>query len=423
MYRSMYQPAGTAIKTEYGPMKAQTVNLFGDSFSQYQQFSDMAGNSYQNATIQGSIWAFALAELGDAIDVQYYSGNGGDTAQDLLDRLTTAVLNQPTDWLFGNIGVNDFFGYGYTGAAVAAQVQEIITKTLAAGTRVLWHNCYPQASGRASFSAAKSLQLATYNQLMAEWAPGIEGLIWVDMYSLLVDQNDNTNGAALTNTMGPDGIHVSLSTSILAGRETVDALAPHIIQTSVRKDASPMIAGDYGTIPFSNFIDDVGDGIASTDASGVVPDDWVLKRNSGEGTVVGVVDANGDYELQINKTTAASSVFRLQSFDLNSFFSGGESIISKLIMSADPGTSEIEEIHIYWYVDNSVDPFYTVPWGRSINGYNVISPITFTDLQIDLAASTMLDTPLTDVNFYIDVRVKGIGDSTVTLKNLKIMDA
>lgn len=405
--------------------RTATVTLFGDSYSVYEKFSD-AGNNYQDSVIQASCWSFLLANLGSAVNVTEYAGVGGDRASDMLTRITDDVLvptsgNGATDWVFGQVGVNDFYPYSRTAAAVVSDVQSMITSIIANGQKVLWLNCPPQNSSRGDFSSAKSVISADYNRIMAAWAQDIDGLVWVDVYSTAVAQNDAANGAARTSyAIGTDKIHLSMYGAWETGRLCEIALAPYMVQTSNTKEMSPVNAGDYGDLNFSNF-NGTG-GTAGTAASGDIPTGWVVKRNSGEGTIVGSHNAAGYYEMAIAKAVAGtSSVYRVQSNDLKANFSGGENVESRLILSIDD-VLDVEEIRAYFYNDNSSDPYYTIEWGRSINGYTPINPMPVGDIVIHIGPAVILDTPLTNVYYYLDLRMKGTGTATVTLKHLRITD-
>ena len=178
--------------------KRATALLTGDSFTHYQRFTD-AGNNYKDSALAASCWRYALATWGDAVDVQHYKGVGGYTSEDLIKNIQADVLDNPTDIVMGQIGVNDFYGFGYSAAQVFANIQSYINQIIANGSLVIWINAYPQNAARANFSAAKSKASADYNKLLADWAVDIDGLILVDVYSSFVDQEDDicrTTGGA-----------------------------------------------------------------------------------------------------------------------------------------------------------------------------------------------------------------------------------
>lgn len=419
---------GTAVATAINALidtlgntsRTNTVTIFGDSFTAYQRFSDLATNHYQQSVIQASCWSFLLAELGDAVDVTQYAGVGGDQASDMLTRIQTDVLDNPTDWVFGQVGVNDFYGFARTGQAVFDDVESMINSCISNGSKVLWLNCYPQPSTRGGYTKAKAIELSNYNKLLADYAKTKDGLILVDVHSPAVDFDDDAFGAALpTWFIGTDKVHLGIYGAWATAQLCLTALSPYMVPTSHRKDVSPLTTGDYGGITQCNF--GGGTGTASTDASGNVPDLWVLKRQSGAGTVVGsILPATGDYQMAINNTSG-SSVYRLSTFDMNASFAGGETVQSRLVLELDLGSLELEELRAYFYVDNSVDDFYSVDWGRSINGYTP-NPMPVGEIALDIAPALVWDAPLTDVNFFIDIRVTGAATGNVILKSLRIID-
>ena len=397
-----------------------TVTLFGDSFSAYDNFSDV-GNKYQDTTIAASCWKYLIAKLGDRINVTQQAGVGGDTAALMEARLTADVLTPATTWVFGQVGVNDFYGFSYTGAAVFAQVERMIDAIILNGQKVLWLNCYSQISTRGNYSLARTQELDIYNALLANYAKTKDGMILVDVRSASIDWTDASNAGALASWfIGSDKIHLTDYGSFQTGELCLQALAPYMVPGSHTKNMSPIAAGDHGDLNFSNF--NGTSGTAGTGQSGDTPNSWTIARQSGtDGTSVGSQNALGHYELAITKSnTSDPSQFRIVSSDLKAGFNDDDVVETTLIMSVDSGL-ELGEIRVYFYCDNSVDPFYTVEWGRSINGYTYIAMDTG-DLMIKIDPSTILDGPLTNVFLYIDIRLDGAGTGIVTLKNIRIND-
>ena len=399
--------------------KAATVSIFGDSFTAYHYFSDV-GNNYQNSTLQSSCWRYVAANLGSQINITNFAGVGGDQASDMLARLQVDILDKNTDYVFGQVGVNDFFGGFKTATQVFDDVVDMIEQIIANGSKVVWLNCYPQPSTRGGFTAARSLELANYNKMLADWAQDVDGVIIVDVYSRSVDHNDSVNGEALASLyIGPDKVHLTDYGSWDTGEAFLESLAPFMVKDSNTADMSPLTQGDYLALTQTNF-NGTG-GTLLTGGAGVVPDLWVLKRNSGAGTITGSVTSEGYYKLSMNNTSG-SSVYRLQTFNAKALFSGGENIKSRLALSIEMGSLQIEEIRCYWYVFDGTS-FYTVENGRSINGYTPISPMDSTDIVLDLQPTLMPAGPFTDVVYYIDFRVTGAAIGDVILKNLRLWDA
>ena len=399
--------------------KTATVTLFGDSYSAYDRFSD-PGNNYQDTTIQAGCWSFLLAKLGDNVNVVNYAGVGGDNFLDMETRITD-VTSAPTDWTFVQGGVNDIYADFRTAAQMMGNVTTIIQAILAAGSKILWLNCYAQESGRGGYSASRAILQADFNKQLWEYIRPLEGVIMADVFTDSVDQSDNNVGGARPfYVIGDDKIHLAMFGAFRTGEICEQVQAPYLIGDSQNKVISPVTSGDYGDLNFSNF--NATGGTAGTGMSGVVPTGWVVKRQSGEGTMVGSQNAKGYYELAITKSVAGtSSLYRIQSNDLKSLFSGGEDVETRIVLSVDTGL-DVEEIRCYFYNDNGVAPFYTVDWGRSINGFSIADTLTANDLLIKLAPSTILATPLTNVWLFIDIRLIGSGTGIVTLKNVRITD-
>ena len=394
--------------------KSATVSLFGSSSSYYQK-----DTARHNSTIASSSWAYAVANLGDAISITNYKGVGGNNTQQMLDRIQVDILDIKTDWVFMNAGVNDFYGYAFSAQTVFDNMVIICTQIIANGSKVLLLNCPVQSASRSNFTPEKSKASADYNRMIAEWGRNIDGFILVDTYSEAVNHADSVNGAAKYGYIGTDGIHKALYGSWRIGEAVVKALARYIRQDSNLKTISPLTSGDYGDVNFSNFNGTSGN--SGTGGSGVVPDGWNLSRNSGEGAVVGAV-VDGYYQLQISKSViATASKFRINSDNMSSLLAGGENIKSKLVLDFDTGDLLLEELRVYMYVVNSGD-FYTVDWGRSYNGFTPLPNMTAKNIQIDLLPEIILDTP-TDFRIYIQAQLSGSGNATFTLKGLRIDNA
>lgn len=392
--------------------KSNTVSLFGDSYTFYQNDTDK-----NNAVIAASCWAYALAQLGDAVNVTNYAGVRGNNSTQMLARLQSDILDIKTDWVFGQVGVNDFYGYGFTAETVFNNVTNMIAQILANGSKVLWLNCFPQNPSRSGFSSAKSLESARYNNMLSTWGQDKEGLLIVDVYNSFVDKSDSTNGGAKTNYIGTDFIHLSTYGSWKVGELVVNSLDRYIKQYSNSKYVSPLTTGDYGSLNFSNF-NGTG-GALGTSATGVAPDEWILSRSTGEGSVVGVRD-DDTYNLQITKAVdLTQSKFRLQSANLNSYFAGGEDVSMELVLSADLENLRIAELRVYLYTYDGTD-FETRDWGRSYNGLTTVAPFSSGDMRIFLPTSIILPAPVTDVRVYIDISLEGIGADTIKFKSIRL---
>ncbi|GAI95760.1 unnamed protein product, partial [marine sediment metagenome] len=243
--------------------------------------------------------------------------------------------------------------------------------------------------------SARSLHLANYNKMLADWSQDVDGLILVDVYSRAVDHDDDTNGAARAGLyIGADNVHLTDYGSWDTGNAVLEAISPYIVKTSNTKNMSPLTNGDYGAPTQSNF--QGGTGNILTGAAGIAPDLFNLLRQSGSGTVTGSITPEGYYKMSMNNTSG-SSVYRLVTFDMNASFSGGENIKSRIVLSTEMGSLQLEELRVYWYADNGAE-FYTVENGRSINGYTPILPMDSTDIVLDLQPTLMLTGTLVDVN-------------------------
>lgn len=412
------------INNPFNALKPATVTLYGDSYSSLQRDSTSQSNT-SNSTYSSSIWHMLIAMLGDSVTVNTYAGIAGNTSALMLARIQADVLDIKDEWVFMQLGsVNDFFPFSVSAVDVFDDVVEMISQIIANGQKIYGHNCLPQDPTRGDYSAAKAIQLALFNEMIAEHVRITPGIIMGDGYSLAIDQSDNATGGAMANkAIGTDKIHPNIFGAYDFGVHGKEDLAAYFPPARQRKTMSPVTAGDYWTFTESNF--NGSSGSSGTSASGVVPTGWILKRQSGTGAVVGSV-VDGDYNATITLSGASSSVYRIQSNDINSLFSGGENVKSKLIISFDmTGGIVLEEARIYWYTDNGT-AFKTTDHGRSVNGYTARAmPELINDLQIDILDSLipMPDPTIVDVNFFIDIRVSGTGTGIIIPKHLRILNA
>ena len=410
------------ISNPFNAQKPSTATLFGDSYSSFQQDSVTQSNT-DNSTYAASSWSMLIAMLGDAIDVNTYAGVGGDRSSDMLARIQADVLDIGDEWVFMQFGsVNDFFPYSRSAVDVYADVVSMIDQIIANGQKVYGQNCAPQNPTRGDYSAAKAIQLATFNEMIAEYVRTTNGVLMGDVYSYAVDQSDNASGGAMANKyIGTDKIHFNIYGAYDAGVKGIQDLAAYFPPARHRKTMSPVTTGDYWSLTESNF-NGTG-GSHGTASSGDVSTGWIMKRKSGTGAIVGSY-VDGDFNGTITLSGAASSVYSLSTNDLATLFgAGGQNIKSKLIMSFDmTGGIVLEEIRVYSYTyDGTV--FKTTDWGRSVNGYTALPmPELANDIQIDLQASLMPANPV-DVNIIIEIRVSGTGTGILIPKHLRILDA
>ena len=292
---------GIATAVDLSPVAQQTqsVILFGDSYADAQNYPTAP---FSGDTLSISLWRFVLSRLGASVSVVRNAGVSGNTAQNMLDRYDTDLKPYSSDWVFFNIGVNDFFGIGYSAATVFPQVQQLLQKMISEGRKVLMINCPPQLSARSNFTSARSTQCAIYNKLIEDYVSTISGVVLVDVYAIMLDWMDTTNGAGISKYLAGDGIHLStFGTLALA-----DAVMPQISRHISQNPMLPLSPLDLGVLGTRAVLAGTGGG-NGTGSSGVVATGYTVQRASGaNGAVVNSKLVNG--QRSVVTLTAANGV-------------------------------------------------------------------------------------------------------------------
>jgi len=284
----------------------QSVVLFGDSYAESFSFNQPPYNGNQ---LSISLYRFVAGFFGNSLRVIRNAGVSGNTASMMLDRYDTDVKPYKSDWVFFNVGVNDFFGFGFTATSVFAHVQTLLQKMASEGRRVLIINCPPQVTTRPNYTAGRATQCALYNKLLADYVNTIDGVVLVDVYSKLVNWSDTTNAGALPQFFSGDGIHLSVLGTIACAGAINSALMP-ILRANTSQSLSPLNTGFGGSE--SIFIGTGGSNL--TGSSGSVATGWTSRRVTGtNGTVVcskvspvgqrqtiTLIASNGDSRFRLN---------------------------------------------------------------------------------------------------------------------------
>ena len=291
----------------------QTVVLYGDSYSDAQQS--------QNALFFGeclsiSCWRFVFGRYGNSLRVVGNASMAGADSAELLSRLPQ-VLSIPSDWVFMNIGANDFYNASYTAEQVFDNMTSAISALLDEGRKVLLLAAYPQLTTRASYSAEKALQSQNYNRMMAEWCAGRNGVYFADAYRNSVDWSDTTNAGGLAKDFITDGIHLSVT----AGIETANECAKVLDQFTPRNTSLYIGPTRPTVIGVTKSVLAGSSGTNGTGSSGSVATSFTASRSAGaNGTIVASKITPVGQRLTITLTaTNGLSTFR--------FFTGANSAL------------------------------------------------------------------------------------------------
>lgn len=390
----------------------QTVILFGDSYAESYSFPN---NPYNGDQLSISLYRFVFGGFGNSLKVVRNAGVSGNTAQNMLDRYASDVTPFQSDWVFFNVGVNDFFGLGYSASTVFAQVQQLLDNMLLEGRKVLMVNCPPQVTTRSNYSAARATQCALYNKLIAEHVKTLSGVVLVDIYSPLVNWSDTTNAGALPQFFSGDGIHLSVIGTIQCGNAIKSALAPFAAQ-NLSQPISPLDPGLGGS---ESLLVGTG-GTNSTASTGSVATGWTSRRVSGtNGDVVcSKISPVGQRQTITLTATNGDSRYRLNN-DLDTEFA---SHIGKTVTTTVrgrcrtvSGAVNLKEFVIKLYLfDNTTITNATN--GTAYGGAASLTDNTFdTGEFVVTLRNIQIPSPLGDSGIYVELLLNSIAGGVVEL--------
>lgn len=390
----------------------QSVILFGDSFAEAFSFPSAPYNGDQ---LSISLYRFVMAGFGNSLKVSRNAGVSGNTAAMMLSRYSTDVSPYDADWVFFNVGVNDFFGLGFTAATVFGQVQQLLNLMLSEGRKVMMVNCPPQVTTRSNYTSGRATQCALYNKLLADYVKTLNGVVMVDIYSPLVDWSDTTNGGALPQFFGGDGIHLSVLGTIQCANAIKVALAPHVaVNTS--QAIAPLDTGLGG----SECILVGTGGTNNTGSTGQVATGWTSRRASGtNGDVVcskispvgqrqtiTLIAANGDSRYRLSNdldTELAAHVGKTVSTTIR----GRCRTLS--------GGVHLKEFVLKLYTFDGTAIFQAVN-GNAYSGYSPFADSTFdTGEFVVTLRNFQIPTPLSDSGIYVELLLNSVAGGVVEL--------
>ena len=390
----------------------QTVLLFGDSYAESFSFPTAPYNGDQ---LSISLYRFVAGGFGNSLRVTRNSGISGDTAAMMLARYSTDVTPHKSDWVFFNVGVNDFFGLGFTATVVFEQVQQLLGLMLSEGRKVLMVNCPPQVTTRSSYSAARATQCALYNKLIADYVNTLNGVVLVDIYSQLVDWTDTTNAGAIARFFCSDGIHLSVLGTIQCANVIKFALAPHLA-TNTSQPISPLDTGLGGTESIL-----VGTaGTNSTASTGSVATGWTSRRASGtNGNVVAskispvgqrqtitLIGTNGDSRFRLNNTFAVEFAAHIGK-TVTTTIRGRCRTIS--------GGVHLKEFLMKLYSFDGTAIAQAVN-GNAYSGYSPLADNAFdTGEFLVTLRDIQIPTPLSDSGIYVELLLNSVAGGVVEL--------
>lgn len=309
-----------------------TVVLFGDSLTDFNNYqggvSSAVTNNYGNKGFMS--WANYLLE--QRLNIVAIKGNGGNTTQQMLDRIYTDVIPfQPWGCVVLG-GINDV-AQGIPTATTLANLRRIYAILLQYGIVPIACTVWPINAGL-SWDANK-LGIFRINAGIAETCYTTKGIIYVDTCDGIINPL-STSGYAATGMLNVDNLHPEGTAAYYAGYKVYEALLPHLpaiprltgsYADSMAVDGSSLQLADNPTFVGSAGTTTPGGGAIS----GTVASLWNVQVASGAASVVCSVVAgpNGNIQrLVITNASGTSAVF-LQAVNQNaSRYNPGDRIYS-----------------------------------------------------------------------------------------------
>ena len=407
-----YGDLATVVGQVHRTQHQQSVILFGDSFAEAYSFPTAPYNGDQ---LSISLYRFVMGGFGTSLRVTRNAGISSNTAAMMLDRYAADVTPYKSDWVFFNVGVNDFFGLGFTAAAVFAQVQQLLTLMLSEGRKVLMTNCPPQVTTRSNYSAARATQCAIYNKLIAEHVKTLSGVVMVDIYSPLLNWSDTTTAGALPQFFGSDGIHLSVLGTIQCANAVKTALAPHVA-ANLSQPISPLAPGLGGT---KSILVGTGGGHI-TASSGPIATGWVSNRFSGtNGSIItSKLSPVGQRQTITLIASNGDSRFRL-SCDTDTEFAAhlGKTVTTTIRgrCRSTSGGVHLKEFVMKLYLFDGT----TITNSTNGNAYSGYSPLADNSFDTGEFVVTLRDitipTPLSDSGVFIELLLNSIAGGVVEM--------
>lgn len=407
-----YGDLATVIGQVARAQQQQSVILFGDSFAESFSFSPAPYNGDQ---LSISLYRFVIGGFGNSLKVTRNAGVSGNTAAMMLARYAADVTPHKANWVFFNVGVNDFFGLGFTADTVFAQVQQLLGLMLSEGRKVLMTNCPPQVTTRSNYTAGRATQCALYNKLIAEHVKTLNGVVMVDVYSPLVNWSDTTTAGALPQFFGSDGIHLSVLGTIQCANLIKTALAPHVA-VNLSQPLSPLDTGLGG----SECILIGTAGTNSTGSTGQVATGWTSRRVSGtNGDVVcskllpvgqrqtiTLIATNGDSRYRLNNDLGTELAAHI-----------GKTVTATIRGRCRTlsGGAHLKELVLKLYTFDGTTIIQAVN-GNAYAGYSPLADSTFdTGEFVVTLRDLQIPTPLSGSGIYAELLLNSVAGGVVEL--------
>lgn len=261
----------------------------------------------QHKPNQRNYWAWLNALCGGGVRCLGNFGQGGDEPQDMSGAMTQAILRNP-DLIIFEAGVNSIYANSRSIANTFAQMQALITQSVASGKRVVVLAVPPAFTSYGSWSTARDANgLAVNAMLAALCAANPDRLRYVDINTPLRDPATQAAYSWVTT----DGLHWHSRAVYVIAQAIYAAISDWFTFAS----PLPNTSGDTSVVSRYSKVSNVGPWAATTGGSiltgftGSAPPGFAWFRGGGTGTgVLSVIsDPDGSFWTQCVWTPGGSS--------------------------------------------------------------------------------------------------------------------
>lgn len=279
--------------SSYGALRPCNVVMDGDSITKngYDTGTDGGGGPFARYTVR-AWWSYILAALGGQVQVAAVSAVPGQTAQEIVARFESSVLNYWPDEVWAIIGQNNLLDADNGTAAILA-IRQYATLCKKWGIKLRLGTVTPRNG--ASQSAQVRTNLLAINRSIYQLQT--EGLCVVfDSYGALVDPASAT-GASLSNVFYDAMLHPNSFGAVRIAIEFLRVFKadfPPVMRLSGSGDDDSLQVNASSRQCLLNPNLRGTTGSLGTGVTGTVPSSWTASRNSGTNITATVAAVQGE---------------------------------------------------------------------------------------------------------------------------------
>lgn len=204
---------------------ANTIVLLGDSITENNTYT----SSQHITNAQRGYFTFANALLGaKRMKLLRNAGVSGDETAQMLSRLEADVLAYRPAWCAVHAGINDLAGSLRGYRYVITNLNEIYTRLLRAGIKVIATTLLGVGTSHSNFSVQLHNRIAAVNQWIADKAMTTPGMHLVDFHGVFMNPTD-ANGASRSGHMwDTNAVHPACLGAYYLGKEFKRVMDPFL---------------------------------------------------------------------------------------------------------------------------------------------------------------------------------------------------